>query len=41
MLRWASEQVSIAAAATPDLDISAVALLYRHEQLAGTEAGTS
>ena len=29
MLRWTSERVSAAAAATPDLDISAVALLYR------------
>ena len=29
MLRWTSEQVSTAATATPDLDISAVARLYR------------
>ena len=37
MLRWSSEQVSSAAGATPDLDISAVARLYRQEKATATQ----
>ena len=41
MLRWTSGRISTAAAATPDLDISAIARLYRHEQLADDRTGSS